>query len=183
MSTFIGLDKVPKTNNFGLFAQIAAATPVVNTTTETTILNGGVGSLSVPLNGFQIGDSFSVSVGGMLSANNNNTLRIRVKSGLVSLGDSGVITLPSITNKFFDLKIHFTIRTIGAAGVASVAVSGQFTYSKDAGNAFEGSDFLSINSTTFDTTVGNTLDITAEWGTASTGNSISTEVFILNKIY
>lgn len=183
MSTFIGLDKVPKTNNFGLFAQTAASTPVVNTTTETTILNGGVGSLSVPANGFQIGDSFSVSVGGMLSANNNNTLKIRVKSGLVSLGDSGVITLPSITNKFFDLKIHFTIRTIGAAGVASVAVSGQFTYSKDAGNAFEGSDFLSINSTTFDTTVGNTLDITAEWGTASTGNSISTEVFILNKIY
>jgi hypothetical protein len=35
----------------------------------------------------------------------------------------------------------------------------------------------------FDTTIGNTLDITAEWGTASLTNSISTEVFVLNKIY
>lgn len=183
MSTFIGLDKVPKTNNFGLFAQTAASTPVVNTTTETTIVNGGVGNLSVPANGFQVGDSFNALLSGILSANNNNTIRLRVKAGSIILGDTGAITLPGITSKYYDLQIHFTIRSIGAAGVASIAVSGQFTYSKDAGNAFEGSDFVSINSTTFDTTVGNMLDITAEWGTASPTNSISTEVFVLNKIY
>ena len=183
MSTLIDINKVPLTVNAGLFAQTAASVPVVNTTTETTILNSGVGTLSVPANGFRVGDSFHAVLAGYLSAANNNTIRIRVKSGAVVLGDSGVITLPGITNKFFDIKIDFTIRSIGAAGVASIATSGQFTYSKDAGNAFEGSDFLSINSTTFDTTVGNTLDITVEWGTASTGNSIATEVFVLNKIY
>jgi hypothetical protein len=169
--------------NRGLFAQTAASTPVVNTTTETTILNGGVGTLSVPPNGFQVGDSFHAILSGALSADNNNTLRIRVKSGAIILGDSGVITLPGITAKFFDINLNFTIRTVGVAGVASVATSGQFTYSKNASNAFEGVDFFFINNTTFDTTVGNTLDITAEWGTASTGNSISTEVFVLNKIY
>ena len=183
MATVINIDKVPKTNNFGLFAQTAASVSVVNTIVETTILNGGVGTMTVPSNGFQEGDSFSASLSGLLSANNNNTLRIRVKAGLVELGDSGIITLPSITDKFFDLKLHFTIRTIGVAGVASIATSGQFTYSKDAGNAFEGMDFLSINNTTFDTTITNTIDITAEWGTASLTNSISTELFVLNKIY
>jgi hypothetical protein len=183
MATVINIDKVPKTNNFGLFAQTASSTPVVNTIVETTILNGGVGTMTVPSNGFQIGDSFIASLSGLFSANNNNTLRIRVKAGLVELGDSGVITLPSITNKFFDLKLHFTIRTVGAAGVASIAASGQFTYSKDAGNAFEGVDFVSINNTTFDTTITNIIDITAEWGTASLANSISTELFVLNKIY
>jgi hypothetical protein len=167
----------------GLFAQTAASTSVVNTTTETTILNGGVGTLSVPANGFQVGDSFHAILSGTLSADNNNTLQIRVKSSSIVLGDSGVITLPGITAKFFDINLNFTIRTIGAAGVASVATSGQFTYSKNASNAFEGADFLFINNTTFDTTVGNTLDITAEWGTASLTNSISTEVFVLNKIY
>jgi hypothetical protein len=167
----------------GLFAQTAASTPVVNTTTETTILNGGVGTLSVPSNGFQVGDSFHAILSGSLSANNNNTLQIRVKSSSIVLGDSGVITLPGITSKFFDINLNFTIRTIGVVGVASIATSGQFTYSKDASNAFEGVDFLSINNTTFDTTIGNTLDVTAEWGTASLGNSIATEVFVLNKIY
>ena len=167
----------------GLYAQTAASTPVVNTTVETTMLNGGVGSLSVPANGFQVGDSFTADLSGILSANNNNTLRIRVKAGSIVLGDTGVVTLPGITAKYYDLQIHFTIRTIGAAGVASIATSGQFTYSKDASSAFEGVDFLSINNTTFDTTIGNTLDITAEWGTASPTNSISTEVFVLNKTY
>jgi hypothetical protein len=168
---------------YGLFSQTSSSIPVVNTITETTIINGGVGTLSVPANGFQVGDSFHAILSGILSANNNNTIRIRIKSGVVILGDSGLITLPSITSKFFDINLSFTIRTIGVAGVASIVSSGQFTYSKDAGNAFEGGDFLSINNTTFDTTVGNTLDITVEWGTASLGNSISTEIFVLNKIF
>lgn len=184
MSTGIYISGInPITVVGGLYAQTAASIPVVNTTTETTIINGGVGSLSVPPNGFQIGDSFNATMSGMLSADNNNTLRLRVKSGVVTFGDTGIITLPSISNKFFDLYIHFTVRSIGVAGVASIATSGQFTYSKNASNNFEGADFVSINSTTFDTTVGNTLDITAEWGTASLTNSISTEVFVLNKIY
>ena len=181
MSTFITIRD--SKSILGLFAQTAASTSVVNTTTETTILNGGVGTLSVPANGFQVGDSFHAILSGTLSADNNNTLQIRVKSSSIVLGDSGVITLPGITAKFFDINLNFTIRTIGAAGVASVATSGQFTYSKNASNAFEGVDFFFINNTTFDTTVGNTLDITAEWGTASLTNSISTEVFVLNKIY
>lgn len=167
----------------GLYAQTATSTAVVNTTAETTILNGGVGSLSVPANGFKIGDSFNANLSGILSADNNNTLRIKVKAGIIILGDTGLITLPGITNKYFDIQIHFTIRTIGIAGVASIATSGQFTYSKNASSAFEGVDFLSINNTTFDTTIVNTLDITAEWGTASPTNSISTEVFVLNKTY
>lgn len=184
MSTQINISAFnPITVVGGLFSQTAASTPVVNTTTETTILNGGVGGLSVPANGFQVGDSFHAVLAGYLSAANNNTIRIRVKSGAVVLGDSGVVTLPGITNKFFDIKIDFTVRQVGAATVASIATSGQFTYSKDAGNAFEGVDFLTINNTTFDTTVGNTLDVTVQWGTASASNSIATEVFVLNKIY
>ena len=184
MSTHIQITGLaPTTNVGGLYAQTAASTPVVNTTAETTILNGGVGTLSVPANGFLVGDSFHSILSGLLSADNNNTLRIRVKSGVIILADSGLITLPNITNKFFDINIHFTIRTLGAAGVASIATSGQFTYSKNASNAFEGADFFSINNTTFDTTIANTLDITAQWGTASLTNSIATEIFVLNKIY
>ena len=182
-ATNLFLTELDLPTTYGLFAQTAASVFVVNTIVETTILNGGVGTMTIPSNGFQIGDSFSASLSGLLSANNNDTLRIRVKAGLIELGDTGVITLPGITNKFFDLKLNFTIRDIGAAGVASIATSGQFTYSKDAGNAFEGMDFVSINNTTFDTTITNTIDITAEWGTASLANNISTELFILTKVY
>ena len=173
----------PTTGVGGLYAQTGASTPIVNTVVETTLINGGVGTLSVPPNGFQVGDSFSVTMGGIIFSDNNTDLTIRVKSGSVVLGTTGLVNLPQCTDQVWDLEIVFTIRTIGAAGVASIATKGQFTYSKDASNAYEGSDFSTINNTTFDTTIANTLDITAQWATASVDNSIETEVFVLNKIY
>jgi hypothetical protein len=174
---------ITSTANKGLFAQTGASIPVSNSTAEATLLDGGVGSLNIPANGFNIGDSFSATLAGHMSSANNNTLRIRIKSGSVILGDTGVITLPSVSNKHWEMELRFTIRSLGAAGVAEIAAFGQFTYSKNSGNQFEGIDFVSINNSTFDTTVSNTLDVTAQWGTASASNSINTESFVLNKTY
>jgi hypothetical protein len=167
----------------GLFTQTANGPTVTNTVTESTVIGTGIGSLTVPANAFQVGDSFAVNIMGHISAKNNNTIRIRVKTGSVVLGDTGVITLPNITSKHYDISLNFTIRTLGAAGVASIASGGQFTYSKNASNAFEGSDFSIINNTTFDTTIANTLNITVEWGTADPLNSIYTEILTLYKTY
>jgi len=168
----------------GLFAQIADGPVVTNTTTESTLVGTGVGSLSVPANSFQVGDSFSVTIGGHISAKNNNTLRIRVRrNGTTILGDTGIIIMPGITDKRWEMEITFTIRAIGPAGVASITSAGQFTYSKNASNAFEGSDFSVVNNTTFDTTILNTLNITAEWGQADPLDSIYTEHLVLTKIY
>lgn len=173
----------PGTSNFGLYAQTANSTPITATTSERSLIDGGVGTLSLPANAFSIGDSFLASMTGIISSANNETIRIKVKSGSVILGDSGLITLPQTTVKHFDLRIVFTIRQIGAAGTASIAVAGEFTYSKDASNAFEGDDFSTINTTTFDTTTSNTLDITAQWGSTNAANIIYSEIFILNKTY
>lgn len=167
----------------GLFAQTANSAPITGTTTETTLIDGGVGSLTVPANFFKVGDSFSVTMGGHISSVNNDTLQIRVKSGSVLLGDTGAITMPSTTSKHWNLEIRFTIRTIGAAGVASIASFGQFNFSKNASNAFEGADFSIVNNTTFDTTISNTLNITAQWSSNNAGNNIYSESFVLTKIY
>lgn len=167
----------------GLFAQTADSTPITNTTTETTLIDGGVGSLTVPTNFFKVGDSFIASLGGHISCPNNETLQIKVKSGSVILGDTGIITMPQCTNKHWDLQIRFTIRTLGGPGVASIASFGQFTYSKDAAEVFEGSDFSIVENTNFNTTISNTLDITAQWGSADTNDNIYSESFILTKIY
>jgi hypothetical protein len=87
------------------------------------------------------------------------------------------------TNKHFDLQLYFTIRSIGGTGVASIMSGGQFNNSKDASFTFEGADYTNINNTTFDTTISNTLDITAQWSSSDIANSIYTEILILNKIY
>lgn len=167
----------------GLFTQIANGPTVTATVTESTIVGTGLGSLTVPANGFQVGDSFKVDVVGHVSSKNNDTIRIKIKSGSVILGDTGTVTMPNITSKHYSINLNFTVRSLGAAGTASIASSGQFTYSKNASNAFEGSNFSIVNNTTFDTTVSNTLDITVQWSSTSALNSIYSEILTLYKTY
>ena len=174
----------PLTVNYGLFAQTANSTPVSGTTVETSIINGGVGTLTVPANAFSVGDSFRSMIGGVMDAANNQTIRIRVKAGSIVLLDSGAQNLTSsIADDIWSLELNFTVRQLGAAGVASIASLGRFSYAKVNNGTVEGFGFNTVNNTTFDTTISNTLDITVEWGSNNAGNSIYSDVFVLNKIY
>lgn len=171
------------TSNYGLFSQTADSTPITGTTSELSLINGGVGTLSVPANGFQVGDSFRVVMAGVLNAANNQTIRIKVKAGSLILLDSGAQPITNITNNIFSLNIDFTIRALGVAGVASIVSLGGFHYTKSSNGVVEGFAFNTVNNTTFDTTISNTLGITAQWGSNNAGNSIYSDIFILNKTY
>ena len=184
MSTQINiLSANPYTITGGLFAQTANSTPITNTTVETSLINGGVGSLSVPANAFKVGDSFRVITAGVLNAANNQTIRIRVKSGSIVLLDSLAQNITNITNDVFSLNLDFTIRQLGGAGVASIVSLGTFHYAKTSNATVQGFAFNIVNSTAFDTTISNTLDVTVQWGAANVGNSIYSDIFILNKTY
>jgi hypothetical protein len=168
----------------GLFAQTANSTIITNTTVESSLINGGVGTLSVPANGFQVGDSFRAIFGGVMNANNNQNITIRVKAGSIILLDSGLQNLgSSVINDVWSLNIDFTIRSLGAAGVASIVSLGAFHYTKTNNASVQGFGFNTVNNTTFDTTISNVLDVTAQWQNASTGNNIYSDIFILNKTY
>ena len=171
----------PQTNT-GLFAQTGNSTTHTGTSFG-TLIDGGVGSLTVPANGFSVGDSFRVEMSGLLSAQNNNTITIRLKSNAVILADSPAFTLPQITNQVFMLSVNFTIRAIGAAGVASIATIAQLHILKAASGTQEGFAWNVVNNTTFNTTITNLLDIQAKFSSSSANNSIYSDIFILNKIY
>jgi len=182
-STLNSINYIPG-NNYGLFAQTGDSTAITATTAETSLINGGVGTLSVPANGFRVGDSFRAIMAGVMDADNNQTIRIRVKAGSIILLDSGVQNLgSSVVDDIWSLNIDFTIRQIGAAGVASIVSLGGFHYTKTNNASVQGFGFNTINNTTFDTTINNALDITAQWGSNNAGNSISSDTFVLNKIY
>jgi hypothetical protein len=170
-------------SNYGLFAQTGNSIPITATTVETTLINGGIGTLSVPANGFNIGDSFRAIFGGVLNTGNNQTIRIRVKSGAVIFLDSGIQSITGIENDIFNLHIDFTIRSLGAAGVASIVALGAFNYVKTSNGAVQGFGFNTVNNTTFNTTINNTLDVTVQWGSTSASNSIYSDIFVLNKTY
>jgi hypothetical protein len=183
-TTVINIPGYPATINYGLFAQTANSTLITNTTAESSLINGGVGTLTIPANGFQVGDSFRAVFGGVMNANNNQNITIRVKAGSIVLLDSGIQNLgSSVINDIWSLNIDFTIRAIGAAGVASIVTLGAFHYTKTNNASVQGFAFNTVNSTTFDTTISNALNVTAQWATASSGNNIYSDIFILNKIY
>lgn len=169
---------------YGLYSQTGNSVTVSATTVETTIIGGGVGTLFIPANSLQPG----ISVHGHLSGHINCigtaeiTVRIKTSNGVI-LCDSGVLALDAATNKHWDMDLYFTVRSIGVAGVASIASSGVFNYNKDFGTTFSNFDFSSINTTTFDTTVSDTLNITIQWNTNNSGNAIYSEIFVLNRIY
>ena len=169
---------------FGLFAQTGNSVVVSGTTSESTIINGGVGTLTVPANGFSIGDSFRVDFGGYLSSKNNDTITVRIKTiGGTILAESLSQTMDGGTNDIWQLSINFTVRQIGVAGVASLVTLGVFHTTKQANGQQTGFAFNTVNSTTFDTTVSNTLDITTQFSSSSPLNIIYSDIFVLNKIY
>ena len=168
---------------YGLYSQTGNSVTVSGTTTESTLIDGGVGTLSVPANGFSVGDSFRADFGGILNVGNHQTMRLRLKTGSVVLADSGVQAITNITSDVWSLSVNFTIRQIGAAGVASIVTLGSFHYSKTNNGTVEGFSFNTVNNTTFDTTINNTLDVTVQWGSTSVDNSIYSDIFVLNKIY
>ena len=167
-----------------IYTQTSSSTPVTATAVEGSLLDGGLGTLTIPANGFQVGDSFNGVLIGHLSCVGTATLHIRVKtaSGIL-LADTGVMAMNATTAKHWKLDVNFTIRQLGAATVASIASGGLFSYTKNSGLNFEGVNFSIINNTTFDTTIANTLVITAQWDTNNAGNSIYSELFTLFKTY
>ena len=181
--TVVTIPGIPTTNSYGLFSQTANSTTITATTDEGTLIDGGVGTLTVPANGFSVGDSFRVEMGGVMSAHNNDTIRIRLKAGAVDLGDSGLLTLPQIANQVWALSVTFTVRSIGGAGTASIVSLAQFHILKKASGTQQGFAWNTINSTTFDTTISNTLNITAQFSSTNANNSIYSDIFILNKTY
>jgi hypothetical protein len=181
-STLNSVNYIPG-NSYGLFAQTSNSAIITATTAELSLINGGVGTLTVPANGFRVGDSFRADFGGELSSKNNDTIRIRVKAGSVILADSGVQTMSTAVADIWQLSINFTIRELGAAGVADIVSLGVFHTTKQSNGAPQGFAFNTINNTTFSTTVTNVLDVTAQFSSDSALNSIFTDIFVLNKIY
>ena len=167
---------------YGLFSQ-TGNTGIISGTTEQSIIGTGVGTLTVGANQFQIGDSFTATFRGVLS-NANNFLQFRVKSGSVILADSTSIQYNTQGDEvLYALDLYFTIIRTGGAGTASITTRGFLRSVKNSNYSVNGYSFNSVNNTTFDTTISNTLDVTMEFDTSDPSTYIETDFLVLNKTY
>jgi hypothetical protein len=167
----------------GLYAQTALSPPIVYASGEALLIGAGVGTLNVPANAFKVGDSFVAKMCGRLTCANNQILHIRVRSNGVLIIDALEYNLSTTTDKYFDLVLDFTVTKLGGAGVAELFSNGIFTYNKNAAVAMEGVHFGLVSNTVFNTTIVNSLSITAEWITNNAANTIRSQNFTLTKVY
>ena len=165
-------------SGIGLFSQTADGATITNTTTETSLLGSGVGSLLVTANTFAVGSSYVLKVCGNIGCLNNSDIVLNVKSG-----STGTIQLPQINAQTFELELNFTIRQIGVSGVADIVTNGELSYIQHSSTDLQGHNFLSQNNTTFDTTANNTLDVTWAWASASASNTVNSVVTNLRRTY
>lgn len=153
-----------------LFTQTSTVT-VANTTTETTITNGGVGSLTLPANYLIAGRSFRIFGSGYHSNLNTDTLRVKVKLGSVVLLDTGAQASGASTNDGFIISAIVTCRTTGASG--TVMAQGEYKEYTGTPSAHDTYQLVNTATTTIDTTASNDISVTVQWGTASASNTIS----------
>lgn len=169
-------------NVSGNYAQIVQSATITGIT-ETSVVGTGVGTLTIPANVFQVGDSFHAKVGGIIaSTSNGDEITVRIKSGATVLATTGLFTLDSTQaigegGEGWECELDFTIATIGVTG--TICTNGNFAYTKTGDKKVSGTVFQDVE--VLDTTVANTLDITIEW--AQTGCDIYSANFVLYRTF
>lgn len=164
------LGKTKQTQSGVLFIQTSSVT-VANTTTETALTDGGVGSLTLPANFFVVGRSLRIVGNGYHSNTNGDSLRIKVKLGSTVLLDTGAQTSGTSTNDGFIINAHITCRTIGASG--TVMAQGEYKEYTGTPSAHDTYELVNTSTTTIDTTTSQAISVTAQWGTASASDTIT----------
>lgn len=156
------------------FSQTATVT-VGNTAAETTLTGAGQGSRTLAANTLAAGSILRVRARGYMSATGVVTLELKVKLGAVTILDTTALGAPTVTNGLFDLDCLVACRTTGATG--TVIAEGELTVG---GSAPFG--IANTSTATIDTTTINVVDITAQWGSALAGDTISATILTIELV-
>jgi len=165
----------------GGYAMITNTT-VQNTTTETSIIGAGVGTLTSAANAISAGNcSRFLASGSVTTAGGAQTLTLRVYGGPTST--TLFATLPIVmstllgTPPTWRLDTIFSVKTIGATG--TVQLNSTFVVN----DSTVSQAYVNQNLATIDTTVVNVIRLTAKWTTASASNVLITNQLNSHSIY
>ena len=174
-------------SNGGVWSQIGDSTILQNSSVETSILGSGVGTLTIPRDTWIVGQSYKFVLSGRISTKaTNEPFQFWLKSGSTILTFASLflelITF-GVEGKYFEINLQLTCRAIGGIGVAVLESQGRIDYVIDTNSALKTRMLDNKNFTTFDTTIDNTLDLTAKWTTADPNNTIQSKMGNFRKTY
>ena len=155
---------------------------VVNTTTESSLTGVGYGTTELPAHFFIPGKTVRIAANGYYSTVAvPGTLNFKIKLGSTVMATTAAQTAPSaITNELWKIEAPITCRVVGSAG--SGMSQSTFEFKSTALGTFSAWDMINTANVALDTTSGQILDLTATWGTADAGNSITCTNFIVETL-
>jgi len=153
-----------------LFSQTANVT-VANTTTETTLVGSGVGSLSLPANFFTVGRTIRIRAMGSFGYTATPTVLLRVYAGATNIGGTGAMTLTGAAAlNVWKFDAIYTLIALSVANNMYGMVNAEWWLASSGANQISGGTAVA---TTFDQTLAATLDFKVVWGTANVLNTIT----------
>lgn len=165
----------------GLAVAIGPSEDITTGTSGSLVSNDTEGTFNIPANTMQVGDSYVLRVGGVVTSNASGNIDLRLETVAAGvLVDLRNIALIGPSNRPYTLEFVFTVRSIGATGVASIYSTAQFSWISS-GTTVAGAFDGELNSTTFSTLVANRFDVIASWN-AGTG-VINAQTLNFYKIY
>lgn len=150
--------------DYVLYKQLSSIT-IANTVAETSVLTGGI---TLPANFFTAGKMLQIDLRGFHTASGNPNITIKVKIGSTVLLSTGAVASGNGTNLGIEIESDITCRTEGVSGT----ISGQGEYLEFMSTP----NILSMVMTSpivVNTNNSYVLDVTAQWGTASAGNTMT----------
>lgn len=155
-----------------------ASTTIANSTTETTLLDTGVGSKTLAAAFLTVGKSIVFEISGVYSTTLTPTIQFKFKLGSTVILDTGAVTTANtVTNQPFRFFGSLTCRSTGAAG--TVFAQGELLLG---GVATPLIGVANTGTSTIDTTGTLAMDITSTWGSLSVSDTItSTNAVIESK--
>ena len=159
------------------FTQTADRT-IANTVTETTLFNGGIGTLTFPANFWYVGRTVRVTISGDFADTGTPTGDVKIKFGATTLSDSTAIAFTALSGmEQWYLDVLITCRTTGATGTLETNVI--FEYETTTGSSPIQRYDIAGTSTVIDTTASGAIDATFQWGTASASNTLTSEIALV----
>lgn len=156
-----------------LIANVADSSAISNTVDLTNFSTNY--TISNPL--FQVGRLLIVTANGVYSTTGTPTLLLRVRFGTTNLISFAAKTgINNASNQAWGIKSYIVTRTLGSSG--TVMASGTLFF-QDAANRDTIETVVNNSATTIDTTVSQTLQISATWSAASVSNTATLKNFIV----
>lgn len=163
----------------GKYSQTGGNATVANTTTQTSLVNSGAGTLVFQPSEWTAGATYHVKMSGTIDDDGKNEeVEIALQLGGATIHTTTFIDLDDIKGTFaWELEVDICYR-----GSNTFFTNSQFTYMKDA-NAGGYKGWAQSQSASITVSVPVTLSATAQWSNAIITNSLVCQMFYVTKVY